>query len=202
MSETEEPGHSCPADWPAPLRALAAVSRLLAAIEGVAIVLFLLTVVLLSTWQCVERNLVQHHVPFFHAPAWADGVVKHSVFVLGFVGGAYAAFLGRHIRIDAVTRLVTVRKRLALRVLTTLAVLGVLGILIACGNDAHKLMLEENNDAAQADQFFTSARGVLILVIGYSVIAFHFLVQLALDIGWLLSKREPPASYIAEASAH
>ena len=38
--------------------------------------------------------------------------------------------------------------------------------------------------------------------VGYAVIAFHFLVQIALDVGWLLSKKELPANYIAEASAH
>jgi hypothetical protein len=42
----------------------------------------------------------------------------------------------------------------------------------------------------------------MVMVIGYAVIAFHFVVQIALDLGWLVSKQEPPPSYISEASAH
>ncbi len=201
-TEPEHPGQSCPADWPAPLRALTAVSRFLAVLEGAGIVVCLVAVIALAVWQFLERNLVQRHIPFFHLPGWADGVIKHSVFLLGFIGGAYAAFAGRHIRIDAVTRLVSVRKRLALRVLTTLAALAILSLFTWGAFGVYKNNLEEDGTAAQAEQFFTSARGALIIVGGYALIAFHFVNQLLLDLGWLLSKKEPPASYIAEASAH
>ena len=110
-----ERGHACPADWPAPIRALTQLSRGLALIEGAGIIFCLLAVIFLSTWQFVERNLVQRHVPFFHSPPWGDGVIRHSVFLLGFFGGAYATFTARHIRIDAVTRVLGVKARLALR---------------------------------------------------------------------------------------
>ncbi len=201
-SEAEHAGQSCPADWPAPIRALTSVARALAVVEGVGIISCLLAVVLLATWQFVERNLVQHHLPFFHTPPWADGVIRHSVFLLGFFGGAYATFTARHIRIDAVTRVLSGRKRLALRALTTLAALGIVTVFTWAGWGFYKITLEEAGEASQAEQFFTSSRGALIIVIGYAVVAFHFLVQIALDVGWLLSKREPPAGYISEAAVH
>jgi len=201
----EEPvylGQSCPPHWPAPLRWLTMISRVLAGIEGLGIITCLLAVITLSTWAFLERNLTQHHLPFAHLPGWADGVVKHSVFLLGFFGGAYAAFAGRHIRIDAITRLTSVRKRLVLRVLTTLAALFIVTVFTKGAWGVYQNNLSENGDPSQAEQFFTSARGAMILVLGYGVIAFHFFIQIALDIGWLISKQDPPASYIAEASAH
>jgi TRAP-type C4-dicarboxylate transport system permease small subunit len=200
--EAERPGQECPATWPAPLRALTALSRVLAVIEGAGIIFFLLAVIFLATWQFVERNLVQRHLPFFHVPGWADGVVKHSVFLLGFFGAGYATFTGRHIRIDAITRLLDVRKRLVLRVITTIGALVIVSLFTKATVGVYKLFLEEAGEASQAEQLFTSSRGALIMVIGYAVIAFHFLVQIALDVGWLLSKQPPPPSYIAEASAH
>src|SRR5260370_37703312 len=87
-----KPHHYGPPDWPFPLRALAGLARLLAVLEGIGIGACLLAVVGLATWQFVERNLVQHHVPFFHVPPWADGVIRPSVFMLGFLGGAYATY--------------------------------------------------------------------------------------------------------------
>ena len=118
--EKVKPHHHVPSTWPAPVRGIAALSRILAVLEGVGIGACLLAVVGLATWQFIERNLTQHHLPFFHVPPWTDGVIRHSVFMLGFLGGAYATYTGRHIRIDAVTRVVKSKKRMALRVLTTL----------------------------------------------------------------------------------
>jgi TRAP-type C4-dicarboxylate transport system permease small subunit len=195
-------GQSCPKEWPAPLRALTAISRVLAVLEGLGIIVCLVSVIGLATWQFVERNLTQHHVPFVHVPAWADGLIRHSVFLLGYLGGAYAAFANRHIRIDAVTRVATVRRRLVLRVVTTIAALVIVSIFTKAAYGVYLNNLQENSDPSQADQFFTSARGAMIMLYGYAVIAFHFLVQIALDLGWLISKKDPPASYIAEASAH
>jgi TRAP-type C4-dicarboxylate transport system permease small subunit len=200
--EATHAGQSCPPDWPAPMRALSGVARVLAIVEGAGIISCLLAVVFLATWQFTERNLVQRHIPFFHTPAWADGVIRHSVFLLGFFGGAYATFTARHIRIDAVTRTLPLRRRLLLRVVTTIAALLIVTIFTWAGWGFYKITLEEAGEASQAEQFFTSARGALIIVFGYAVIAFHFLVQIALDVGWLLSKKELPANYIAEASAH
>ena len=200
MSEAHSGGQECPEHWPAPLRVLTGLSKALAILEGAGIIFFLVSIVFLSTWSFLERNLVQHHLPFVHAPPWADGVIKHSVFLLGFFGAGYATFTGRHIRIDAVTRMLSVRKRLALRVVTTLAALGIVSLFTWAAWGVYKLFLEEAGEASQHEQLFTSSRGAMIMVTGYAVIAFHFVVQIALDLGWLVSKQDPPASYIAEAT--
>jgi TRAP-type C4-dicarboxylate transport system permease small subunit len=198
--EKLKPHHHVPSTWPAPIRGLAALSRFFAVVEGIGIGFCMLAVVALATWQFVERNLVQRHIPFFHVPAWTDGVIRHSVFMLGFLGGAYATYTGRHIRIDAVTRVIRARRRMLLRAFTTAFAIWIVILLMHASIDFHKITLEEAGEASQADELFTPARGAMILILGYGVIALHFFVQLVLDICWLLAKTPPPADWIAEAA--
>jgi TRAP-type C4-dicarboxylate transport system permease small subunit len=202
QGEKLKPHHHVPSTWPAPIRGLAALSRFFAVVEGIGIGFCLLAVVVLATWQFVERNLTQSrwHIPFFHVPPWTDGVIRHSVFMLGFLGGAYATYTGRHIRIDAVTRVVKAKKRMLLRVVTTLAAIAVVSLFARASLDFYKITLQELGEASQAEELFTPARGALIIVIGYLVIAFHFFVQAVIDVCWLVSKQEPPAEWIAEAA--
>src|SRR6185312_5009423 len=164
-NEKVKPHHHVPSTWPAPVRAIAALSRFLAVLEGVGIGACLLAVVGLATWQFIERNLTQHHLPFFHVPPWTDGVIRHSVFMLGFLGGAYATYTGRHIRIDAVTRVVKAKKRMLLRAFTTLAAMIIVGLITKAAIDFRKITLQESGEASQSQELFTPARGALIMVI-------------------------------------
>jgi TRAP-type C4-dicarboxylate transport system permease small subunit len=198
--ETVKPHHHVPSTWPAPVRGLAALSRVFAVLEGIGIGFCMFAVVLLATWQFVERNLVQNHIPFFHVPPWTDGVIRHSVFMLGFLGGAYATYTGRHIRIDAVTRVLKARPRMLLRAITTVAAIVVVVYLMRASIDFHTITLQEQGEASQADELFTPSRGAMVIVIGYAVIALHFFVQLVIDICWLVSRQQPPAEWIAEAA--
>jgi TRAP-type C4-dicarboxylate transport system permease small subunit len=198
--ETKRPHQYAPPEWPAPLRGLAKLSQWLAVAEGIGIGFCLLSVVFLACWQFVERNLVQRHIPFFHTPGWTDGVIRHSVFLLGFLGGAYATYTGRHIRIDAVTRVLGPRKRMMLRAFTTTCALAIVSLFVYAGWGFYVVTLEEAGEASQAGQLFTPARGAMIMVIGYATVAFHFFVQILLDIGWIISRKTPPPEWIAEAS--
>jgi TRAP-type C4-dicarboxylate transport system permease small subunit len=209
-----EQHHSVPAEWPAPMRALAKVSRMLATLEGVAIALCLALVVLMLTWQCVERNITQaewfrvagkiplflhHFIEHLRAPPWVDGFIRHTVFMLAFFGGAYATYTGRHIRFDAVSRVMKGRRKLMLRLFTTAAAIAVVLLFTKAAYGFYSVLKLEAGEASQADEIFTPARGALIMVFGYALIAFHFVVEWCIDIGWLLSKKEPPASWVADA---
>jgi len=196
-----KPHHHVPPSWPAPIRGLAAVSRFFAVVEGVGIGFCMLAVVLLATWQFLERNMTQVlRLPFPHVPTWGDGVIRHSVFMLGFLGGAYATYTGRHIRIDAVTRVIKAKQRMMLRVLTTGFAIWIVILLMRASIDFHAITMEEAGEASQADELFTPARGAMILILGYGVIALHFFVQMVIDVAWLISRQPPPAEWIAEAA--
>lgn len=197
-TQAHKHGHYVPHDFPAPLRALAAASRALAVIEGVGIGASLLALVGLALWQLVTRNLRMHGFPNVPAaPDWSDNVLRHSVFLIGFLGAMYATFTARHLRVDAITRLATVRGRLALRVCATAGAMVVAGFIIRAAWAYRASVLEET---VQEGQLFTPARGALIIVVGFAAVLFHFAVQLALDATYLATGREVPAWWVAEAA--
>ncbi len=199
-SPPHRPHQWVPDSWPLPIRALSKLSGALARLEGLGLGICLIAIVFFATWQFIDRNMAAAHLPFFRVPIWIDGVIRHSVFLIGFLGGAYATYMGRNIRIDAITRLVPIKVRLALRALTTIIAIGIVYLFVRGAWAFYTVTLEEAGEASQVGQIFTSSRGALIIVIGYSVIAFHFFVQLILDLGWLIARTPPPDEWVAEAS--
>jgi TRAP-type C4-dicarboxylate transport system permease small subunit len=197
---TARPGHHVPADFPAPVRALAAVSRALAVIEGAGMALCLLALVALAVLQFVVRNLRLHgHLWVPAPPDWVDGVIRHSVFVLGFLGAAYATFTGRHIRIDAITRLLRWRARLAVRLVTALLAAALCGVVVRAALEFLAICRQEAAEVGNAGQVFTSARGAMVIIAGVALVGFHFLVQACIDAVYLTLDSAPPPHWIAEA---
>lgn len=96
------------------MRYVLAVDRGLAKAETVLLVIFLGTMVLLAFAQVVLRNV------FGTGLVWGDTIVRHMVLWAGFVGGALAAFEGRHISIDALTKFLSPRVKHASSVVTHL----------------------------------------------------------------------------------
>ena len=177
------------------------MSRLFAVLEGIGIGVCLVSLIGLATYQFASRNLLMHHIRIVPAaPDWVDGVIRHSVFILGFLGAAFATYTARHIRIDAITRMAKPMGRLILRIVTTLVVLAVLYFLIRAAIEFYRVCLEEEGEASQKGQIFTSGRGALVIIAGFSLMAFHFMVQVLLDLVWVVRWKEPPAHWIAEAT--
>lgn len=191
-------GHHLPADFPAVVRALALASRGLAVLEGVAIGLGLLSLVVLALWQSVARTLHMGILPSVSpAPEWTVGVLRHAVFVIGFAGAMFATYTARHLRVDAVTRLLGVRARLLFRVVGTLGALAVCAILVYW---AWQFRLSVMDELGEPGAIFNAARGAMVLLVGVACMAFHFVVQLAIDLTYLISGREVPSWWIAEAT--
>jgi TRAP-type C4-dicarboxylate transport system permease small subunit len=193
------PGHHPPADFPAPVRALAALSRALAVMEGVGIAVCLVSLVSLAVFQFAARNLRLHGLSAVPSPpGWIDGVIRHAVFVLGFLGAGYATFTGRHIRIDALTRLLGTRARLFIRVVTALAAVVVCALVTRAALEFLQVCREEASEVGNEGQLFTSARGALVIIVGVVLVGFHFTVQLVIDAVYAFGGRPPPPSWIAE----
>jgi TRAP-type C4-dicarboxylate transport system permease small subunit len=194
------PGHHVPADFPAPVRALAALSRALAVVEGAGMALCLVALVGLAVFQFAARNLRLHGGMWMPPPPeWVDGVIRHSVFVLGFLGAAYATFTGRHIRIDALTRLLRPRARMAVRLFTGLGAVLVCAVVVRAALEFLAICRQEAAEVGNAGQLFTSARGAMVIIGGVALVGFHFLVQVSIDAVYVVTGRTPPPRWIAEA---
>jgi TRAP-type C4-dicarboxylate transport system permease small subunit len=194
------PGHHVPPDFPAPVRGLAALSRALAVVEGAGIAACLIALVALAVFQFGVRNLRLHGqlwVP--PPPAWIDGVIRHSVFVLGFLGAAYATFTGKHIRIDTLTRLLPPRARMAVRALVALVAAAVCALVVRAALEFLAICRQEASEIASQGQLFTSARGAMVIIAGVALVGFHFVVQAVIDVVYVATGRAPPTRWIAEA---
>lgn len=86
----------------------------LAVVERSAVVLLLTALVGLGLLQIVLRNLLASGL------FWADGLLRHIVLWLGFLGASLATRERRHLSIDALMRALPVRGRPWLTLLTEL----------------------------------------------------------------------------------
>jgi C4-dicarboxylate transporter, DctQ subunit len=148
-------------------------------------VLFLVVVVMvgLAVLQLVLRKTVD--IGF----EWADIVVRNMVLWLGFIGGSIATYEGRHIAIDAVSKLISPKHAAAIRVLTSLAAVVVSAIMVYAGVQFVKAEMESGSKAfGEVPAWLFEA----IIPVAFTTITFHFLVGAVRDILVALGKREPP----------
>lgn len=117
--------------WPAGRRLLRAGR----AVENSFLALLLLTMIVLSFLQVVLRNLAETGF------VWIDPLLRHLVLWVGFLGALLATRSGRHINIDALSRLLSPRAHRVAGVLTNLLAF-VICLLLA--NACAKLVREES----------------------------------------------------------
>ena len=115
----------------------------------------------------------------------------------GFLGAMFASYTARHLRIDALTRLAPPRPRLALRVASTFGAIVIGSLIIWASLKYRTSVLDE---APVEGEIFTAARSAMIIVCGLSGMIFHFAVQIAIDLTYLIGRYEIPSFWIAEAS--
>jgi TRAP-type C4-dicarboxylate transport system permease small subunit len=187
-----------PTRAPRLVRLLARLGHAVAVAEGAGIGAALCALIGLACWQFGCRMLRGYGVA--PAPLWVSSVIRHAVFFIGFLGAAFATHTLKHLRVDAITRLLEPRKRLALRVVTTAFALAVCLMLARAGwRFRADLASNEEFDLSQQSELITAPRGALAMPVGFGLISLHFLLQIVFDVTWLASRETPPASWLAEA---
>lgn len=140
----------------------------LAKAETALLVVFLGSMVTLAFAQVVLRNV------FGTGFVWGDTIVRHLVLWAGFIGGALAAFEGRHIGIDALTKFLPFRIKHLAAVLTSL--FGV----VACFFLAKAALTFTLDERAAGGDLVLNIPGWVAMVIipaGYGLILMHFAVK-------------------------
>jgi TRAP-type C4-dicarboxylate transport system permease small subunit len=150
------------------MKHLRALDRLLDRLEFVLLAVFLGAMVLLAFLQVVLRNL------FGGGLVWADTVVRHLVLWSGFVGAALATSEGRHINIDAVTKLLPSTARRLIHCATSAFAATVCWYLAQA---AWVYVREERLTGGELVLSIPTWVALLIIPAGYLLIAFHFLIR-------------------------
>ncbi len=150
------------------MKFLKAFDRLLARSETVVLVVFLGSMVVLAFLQVVLRNF------FGTGLIWADTLVRHLLLWAGFFGGSIAAFEGRHISIDAITKYLPQRWKHIAGVVTNL-----FGCIV-CYYLAQAGLTFVTAEAEGGGEFLFGLPGyvgMVIIPVGYALLALHFALK-------------------------
>lgn len=137
--------------------------------EGLLLVFLLGVMVVLSFVQVILRNL------FSESLLWGEILLRHLVLWIGFLGAARATGEGRHITIDAFTRFLSPRAKLAARILTNTFAVIVCSLLL---NASLKFLTDEIESGSTLHGDVPSWYSQIIIPAGFGLIIIHFLVRI------------------------
>ncbi|HET6271772.1 MAG TPA: TRAP transporter small permease [Bacteroidota bacterium] len=159
---------------------LRTLDRFFYRIEFALLVLFLSAMVLLSFTQVFLRNFLGTGL------VWADTIIRHLVIWAGFAGAALATTEERHISIDALTKFLSPRIKHVAQLFTGLFAT------ITCvylGDAAWTYLKDELTSGGVLVLGIQTWQALLIIPVGYFLIAFHFLVKLVENLLGVLGRQ-------------
>lgn len=137
--------------------------------ENILIFALIATMVILSFLQVILRN-------FFNTGLlWADIFLRHLVLWVGFIGASLATRADRHINIDLLSRLVSKRYLIPIKITTQLFAI-VIGIILA--RASYLFVLSEKEAGAIVFGNVPAWYIQIILPIGFSLIVIRFLLKI------------------------
>lgn len=161
------------------MKALRRLDEALFRFEGTLLVLFLSVMILLSFVQVVLRNA------FSETLLWGEILLRHLVLWIGFIGAAMAASADRHINIDALTRFLTPRLKLATKILTNLFAALICFFLLRA---SLTFLGNEIEDGSVLYGDIPSWYSQIIIPGGFGLIMIHFLIRAAVSLDTLFRK--------------
>lgn len=141
-------------------------------IEGYLLVALLSVMVVLSFTQVLLRNA------FSESFLWGDILLRHLVLWVGFIGAALATSNDRHINIDAITRFLPSWLKHWSKVLTNVFAAVVCYFLCQAGVTFVKGEIDAGWTMYESIPSWYSA---IIIPVGFGLLAFHFLVRVAVE---------------------
>lgn len=150
------------------MKVLLKIDRALAALEGALLILLLSVMVLMAFAQVVLRNV------FHEGFIWADILLRHLVLWIGIVGAALAASQQRHITIDALTRFLSPRLRLAV---LAFAQLFAVVVCVVLADAAVTFVRNDLEFGATVYAEVPAWVSQIIIPVGFALLSFHFLVR-------------------------
>ncbi|MBI4511242.1 MAG: TRAP transporter small permease [Deltaproteobacteria bacterium] len=165
---------------PGIISALRAVDRGLAKAEEIALVSCLVVLVLLGVYQAWTRNVMPP------CPFWIDELIRYSVFFIGLLGAALAAQSDSLINIDMLTRLLSPRARMVVRIVTAMFTVYVCWLLVRGGLALRQIVADEKGEIIR------TGTAVMALPLAATLIGLHVAIHAFVDAFYLITNRPPP----------
>ncbi|MGN6109350.1 MAG: TRAP transporter small permease [Kofleriaceae bacterium] len=151
-------------------------------IEQVVLVALLAIVVLTGAGHALLERFAHIRLPF------KDDVIRAGTFAIAMLGGAFASHQARHLSMDLISRRLSPRARLFLKVALALFIMLVVALLIRAG--FHNIANEKG--FAAEDKLITRVRVAWLIPIGGFLIIFHTLLHMIIDIDYIARRKTPP----------
>ena len=148
-------------------------------VEGAILIILLLVMLFMAFGQVVLRNI------FSGGIVWGDILLRHLVLWIGFLGAALATSGERHINIDILTRYLPERLKGAVATLSNVFAAAVCFLLFRASLTFIEFEITNTNTIfGEIPSWYAQ----IIIPVGYSLLAFHFIVRAILDAGKALQK--------------
>jgi TRAP-type C4-dicarboxylate transport system permease small subunit len=158
------------------------VDNMIGVAEQVVLVTILIAVVLTGASHALLDRFFHIHVPF------KDDVIRAGTFAIAMLAGPFATNQAKHHSMDLISRRLSPRARLFLKVLLALFVIFMVILLIRSG--LHNITNEEQ--FAAEDKIISRVRIAWLIPIGGFLIILHTVLHTIIDVDYILRKKTPP----------
>lgn len=118
----------------------------------------------------------------------ASADVRYTVYLMAMIGGAYAAHHRRLLSMDVINRLLQGRARAILRIVTTTFALVITAVFFYYCLDLYF----DTRDEHTIEHWMPAFAAKAAMAIGSALIGIHLLVQLVIDVDYLVHGKVPP----------
>jgi TRAP-type transport system small permease protein len=171
-----------PDDGPLSAR-VRAVDHWAGVVEQIVLFAILLTVVGVGAAQALSSKL------FKHVLLWSFDVIRSGTFAIAMIGAAYATHQVKHLSMDIVTRRLSPRSQLIMRIVIGLFVIFAVHLLVKGGLTLRSQVAGEGGDHAHIIPKHLVAA---MIPAGGLLIIFHTLLHIVIDIDYLRRGKRPP----------
>lgn len=147
--------------------------------EQIVLVVLLAAVVLTAASHALLDRIASVRLEF------KDQVVRAGTFAIALIGAAFATHQARHLSMDLVSRRLSPRARLFLKVILALFVIAIVSLLVRSG--LHLIDREMHED-----QLLSTRRIAWLIPTGGVLIIVHTVLHTIIDVDYIVRRKTPP----------
>jgi TRAP-type C4-dicarboxylate transport system permease small subunit len=149
--------------------------------EQVVLVALLATVVLTAAGHVLLDRFADYPLPF------KDDVIRGGTFAIALLGAAFASHQARHLSMDLVSRRLSPRARLFLKVILALFTIAIVLILVRSG-----FRLIDKERSLKSEHLISSVALAHLIPIGGGLIIVHTILHAIIDLDYIARRKTPP----------
>ncbi len=129
----------------------------------------------------------------------AHSDIRYACFLLAMIGGAYAAHHRRLLAMDFVSHFLPVRIRTWTRIVNSSFAAFMCAIFVYYANRVFDIGMEEMSTKGPTEHWMPQAWAASAMQIGGGLLCLHLVVQIVIDLDYLLRGRTPPEPQMGAA---